>query len=198
MSDLVVVPLSPATFPAFEALLAEAHSTCACRYWHFTGNKNAWLERCAFRPEENVAEQRAAVIARDGTAEGLLACRREAAAGDPALGWVKLARLDRVPKLRSLPVYRALDLGPEDVTLAIGCFLVSPAARRKGVARALVEGAVAHARAVGAHAIEGFPRRSSEPLYDEEVYQGPERLFVEAGFEVLHDVAPYPVYRKVL
>ncbi len=198
MSDIVVAPLDLVTFPAFEALFAEAHSTCACRYWHFTGNKNAWLDRCAHRPHENMDEQRAAVAERDLSAEGLLALRRGAPTTDAALGWMKLSPLATVPKMRSLPVYRTLDLGPEDTTWAIGCFLVHPAARHQGVARALVAGAQAHARARGGRVLQAFPRRSTEPLYDEEVWQGPERVFVDAGFEVLHDIAPYPVYRKLL
>lgn len=193
-----VVPLSAGTFGAFEALFADASSTCACRYWHFTGNKNAWLDRCAHAPEENMAEQRRAASEGDPTAEGLVALDEGAPANAPALGWMKLTRRSAVPKLRALPVYRGLDLGPEDTTYAIGCFLVAPAARRTGVARALLAAAEDHARAAGARAIEGYPRRSAEPLHDEEVWQGPEALFVGAGWDVVHDVAPYPVYRKVL
>lgn len=193
-----VAPLTLATFSAFEALFEAAASPCACRYWHFEGNKNAWLDRCAHDRGANFAEQRAALEAGHPSAEGLLA--RDAAAGpeEAALGWMKLTARAALPKMRSLPVYRGLDLGPEDTTWAVGCFLVHPAARGRGVARALLGAAEAHARSRGARAIEGYPRRSAEPIHDEEVWQGPERLFVEAGFTVVHDVAPYPVYRKVL
>jgi GNAT superfamily N-acetyltransferase len=198
---IVVSPLSPSNFPAFEALFAATSTACFCRYWHFAGNKNAWLERCAHAPAENLAEHRAAVAAGpevDPTGEGLLARARDAAPGDAALGWMKLVRRSAVQKLRSLPVYRGLDLGPEDMTYAVGCFLVNGAARRTGIARALLRAAEPYARSRGARAIEGYPRRSPEPLHDEEVWQGPEAMFVEAGWAVVHDVAPYPVYRKVL
>ncbi len=193
-----VAPLAPESFDAFVGLFAEVPSSCGCRWWHFTGTKNEWLDRCAHRPEDNIEEARAAVLARDPSASGLLARARDARPSDAALGWMKLTPRALVPKLRRLPVYRSLDLGPEDTTFAIGCLLVHPKARHAGVARALLASAEPYARSRGALALEGYPRRSSEPLYDEEVWQGPERLFHEAGFVVVHDVAPYPVYRKVL
>lgn len=196
--DVDVAPLTAESFPAFVGLFAEAPSSCGCRFWHFAGNKNEWLDRCAHRPEENLEEARAAVLAQDPSGDGLLARARDARPGDAALGWMKVTPRAAVPKLRRLPVYRSLDLGPEETTFAIGCLLVHPSARHRGVARALLAAAGPYARSRGALALEGYPRRSTEPLYDEEVWQGPERLFLEAGFEAVHDVGPYPVYRKVL
>ena len=133
-----------------------------------------------------------------GENAAVLHARPPIADEDRIVGWMKLSARAVVPKLRALPVYRSLDLGPEDTTLSIGCLLVDPRARRRGVARALVTGAETHARARGARAIEAYPRRSSEPLHDEEAWQGPEQLFRELGFAPVVDLAPYPVYRKVL
>jgi GNAT superfamily N-acetyltransferase len=177
--------------PAVRALFDRAGSSCFCRYWHFTGNKNEWLDRCAHRPEENALELHAALAG--GGPEGLVAID-----DDDVIGWMKLTPRLRVAKLRSLPVYRSLALGDEASTFAIGCFLVDPGRGRIGVGRALVHAAPAIARARGAAALEAYPRRSSEPLHDEEAWQGPERLFIEAGFRVVHDVGPYPVYRLEL
>ena len=167
-----------------------AHSSCFCRYWHFTGTKNDWLDRCANRPEENFEEMRAGVAAHDPAARGLVALD-----GDRIVGWMKLTARVHVPKLRALPVYRSLDLGSETTTYSIGCVLVHPEARGRGVARALVAAAPGFVRTWGGHAIEAYPRRSTEPLHPEEAWQGPERVFVEAGFDAVHDVQPYPVYR---
>lgn len=199
-APIVVRPLDPSRLDAMRALFDACSSGCFCRYWHFEGTKNDWLERCALRPEENARELESAVRQGDPAGFGLLAFEgaAEGRADGPALGWMKLAPRVTLPKLRRLPVYRSLDLGPEDTTWSIGCMLVRPEARRRGVARALVTGAEDFARMRGAAAIEAYPRRSTVPLHDEEAWQGPESVFASLGYEAVVDVAPYPVYRKVL
>jgi GNAT superfamily N-acetyltransferase len=191
---LRVAAVAPEHVESLRALFDAASSPCFCRYWHFAGNKNEWLERCAFRPEDNAAELAAAVAAAPEGGEGLIAL---AATPTPnaIVGWMKLTPRARVRKLRGLSVYRSLELGEDEGVLSVGCLLVHPAARGRGVARALVEATPTFARAWGARWIEAYPRRSSEPLHPEEAWQGPERVFVEAGFSAVHDVAPYPVYR---
>jgi GNAT superfamily N-acetyltransferase len=189
-----VEAFAPTHLDRFAALFEAASSACFCRYWHFTGTKNEWLDRCANRPEENLAEQAAAVRAGDDSARGLVALDR--AASDAVVGWMKLSPREAVPKLTSLPVYRGLAGEPGAWT--IGCFLVHPARRHEGVARALLAAAEVHVAAWGGRVILGHPRRSTEPLHDEEAWQGPERLFVELGYVPIHDVPPYPVYRKVV
>ncbi|MBX3202887.1 MAG: GNAT family N-acetyltransferase [Labilithrix sp.] len=189
-----VEPLTEAHLPRLRALFDASSSSCFCRYWHFAGTKNDWLDRCANRPEENAAELEAAVRSGSAEARGLVAVDDEGA----IVGWMKLAPRDAVPKLRALPVYRSLALGDGATTFSVGCFLVRPDARGKGVARALLEAAPRLAREWGARALEAYPRRSSEPLHAEEAWQGPERVYIDAGFEPIVDVAPYPVYRKTL
>lgn len=174
------------------ALFEASSSACFCRYWHFTGTKNDWLDRCANRPEENAAELGAAVRSGDPSGRGLVAIDEAGV----VVGWMKLTPRAAVPKLRALPVYRSLDLGDESTTFSVGCFLVHPDQRERGVARALASAASAFARTWGADGVEGYPRRSTFALHAEEAWQGPERAFVDAGFRVLVDATPYPVYRK--
>jgi len=188
---IAIARLGPEHLEGFRSLFEASSSACFCRYWHFTGNKNEWLERCAFRPEENMAEQAAAVTTGDPTGRGLVALVEGV-----VVGWMKLAPRAAVPKLTRLPVYRALSA--EDGTWTIGCFQVHPEHRRKGVARRLVEAADGFVVAWGGRVIEAHPRRSTEPLHDEEAWQGPEAAFVAHGYAPFHDVPPYPVYRKVL
>jgi GNAT superfamily N-acetyltransferase len=195
---LTVEPLDEARLPSLHALFNAAASSCFCRYWHFSGTKNEWLDRCANRPEENAAELDSAVRSRDPAARGLVAVDRTDASREEVVGWMKLTARRYLPKLRALPVYRSLDLGDDVTTFSIGCILIHPGARGRGVARALVEAAPRFVREWGGRAIEAYPRRSSEPLHPEEAWQGPEPLYVAAGFQVVHDVAPYPVYRLTL
>ena len=190
-SEIVVEPLTEKHLAGFARLFESASSSCFCRYWHFTGTKNEWLDRCANRPDENLAEQREALERGDVSARGLVALEHGV-----VVGWMKLAPREALPKLTSLPVYRQLSAEPG--TWTIGCFVVDPAARRRGVARALVRNAESYVAAQGGRAIEAHPRRSTEPLHDEEAWQGPERVFIDVGFTPIHDASPYPVYRKVV
>lgn len=193
MTGLRVVPLSPALADASVALFAACASSCFCRYWHFEGPKNDWLARLAFSPETNEAEHRGALASGDDSAAGLVALE-----GDTAVGWLKLAPRSRVPKLRRLPVYRSLDLGPEDEALSIACALVHPDHRRRGVARALVTEAIVQATERGARVLEAYPHRRSEPLGEEELWMGPFALYEELGFTVAAGDGPYPVLRRLL
>lgn len=188
-----VVALDAEHLAAYAALFAAAASPCFCRYWHFEGTKNDWLARCAFEPQRNLHEQSALVREGAPLARGLLAME-----GDDAIGWMKLAPRAALPKLRRLSVYRALDLGPDEGVYAIGCFLVHPAHRRRGVARALVAAADPHVLAWGGRAIEAYPRRSSEPMSAEEAWQGAESTLLANGYEVVYADGPYPVLRKLL
>jgi GNAT superfamily N-acetyltransferase len=192
---LRVEAAGPAHVDALLALFEASASPCFCRYWHFTGTKNEWLERCALRREESATELRAAVEAARPEGQGLVALPTTS---DDVVGWMKLVARDHLPKLRALPVYRSLDLGDGARTFSVGCLLVRPDMRGKGIARALVAAAPTAARRWGAEALEAYPRRSSEPLHPEEVWQGPERVLVEEGFTLAHDSPAYPVYRRRL
>jgi GNAT superfamily N-acetyltransferase len=196
---IVVEPFAAAHVEGFRHLFDAASSPCFCRYWHFGGTKNEWLDRCAHRPEENLAEQTSAVAKNDVSARGLVAIERDtetASDGERLVGWMKLTPREAMSKLTSLPVYRGLPV--EEATWTIGCFLVDPRRRHLGVARALLAAAEVHVRGWGGRVIEGHPRRSTEPLHDEEAWQGPEAMFVELGYIPAHDIAPYPLYRKLL
>jgi len=188
-----IEPLAPRHLMAFEGLFRASGSPCFCRYWHFTGDKNAWLERCAMDEDESLREQTAAVVRGTDEARGLLAFDE-----DLAVGWMKLTPRASVPKLRGLPVYRALDLGPDDGVYAIGCFLVHPEHRKRGVAHALLAAADAHVRAWGGRAIEAYPRRTTEPMYPEQVMQGPLAAFLAGGYTQIAGEGQYPVLRKAL
>ncbi len=191
--NLTVAPFAPSLVDAFAELFERSSCPCFCRYWHFPGTKNDWLARCALASQENLAEQRRAVSASDASAAGLIAID-EAGSG---VGWLKVAPVAAMPKLAALPVYRSFAL-EDPATWAIGCILIRPDMRRRGVARALVRAAPSFAAARGAKAILAFPRRSSEALHDEEVFQGPESLYQELGFSLWHGGGPYPVYRRTL
>ncbi len=197
-----IAPLTLAEFPAWCALFERAFVSCYCRYWHFAGTKNEWLERGALAPEENAREAEEALRRDDGTARGLVALD-----GDTVVGWMKLVRRDLVPKLRQLPVYRGRDLGADVQTLSIGCLLVDPARRGEGIASRLVAAAADALQAAGeagVRRLEAYPRRirPDQPrLHDEEAWMGPERVYQRLGFVAAAaapgaDMDAYPVYLR--
>jgi GNAT superfamily N-acetyltransferase len=191
--DIAVEPLTERNADAWAALFDACGCACFCRYWHFEGTKEQWLARSFEAVTQNADEQLALVRAGAIEARGLVATR-----GQDAVGWMKLAPRARLPKLRNQRAYRAVDLGPDEGVWSVGCFLVRPTERRCGVARALVVAAPEWARAWGARAIEAYPHRVTYALHDEEAWMGPESIFVEERWTAVHDVAPYPVYRKTL
>jgi GNAT superfamily N-acetyltransferase len=185
--------LAPANSAALAKLFEHAESACYCRYFHFEGDKNAWQARLAFEPEANRSElfERAArpplagVVAFDDSGE--------------AVGWMKLEPALSLPKLYAQRPYRALPClgGSRERVWVAGCFLVLPGARRKGVARALLQKGVELAQSEGAESIEAFPRRA-DGIRDEELWTGPFELFASEGFEFVQGEGQYPVLRRRL
>ena len=172
------------------ALFARTGSTCFCRYWHFAGDKNAWLDRCANRATDSRSEMEQALGRATDQMRGVVAIHQR------VIGWMKLAPAESLRKLYDQRLYRGLPCfqGDRAGVFTIGCFLVDEAWRRRGVAHALLDAGIAAARSWGARAIEAFPRRS-ELASAEELWTGAAGLFTKAGFAEVHDFAPYPVFR---
>lgn len=190
-----VVAAEPAHGAGLAALFDAASSPCSCRWWHFEGDKNAWLERCALRPDESRAELRAALDARTDEARGVVAL-----AGEELVGWLKVAPAAAMQKLYAQRLYKGLPCfaGERAGVFVVGCALVHPSHRHKGVATALVAGAARVAPLWGAKALEAFPRRPKEPVADEELWTGPHGAYAKAGFVEVNAFEPYPVLRREL
>jgi GNAT superfamily N-acetyltransferase len=191
--DVRCEPLDERHGVALAALFERAESRCYCRYFQFDGDKNDWQARLAFEPERN----REALLARAAASPpgGVVAL----ASGGDVVGWMKLEPSTELPKLYAQRVYRALPCftGERGRVWTLGCFLVDPAFRRRGVARALVRAGIELLRGQGARALEVFPRRA-EGIGAEELWTGPFALLAEEGFEIVHDQSQYPVLRLVL
>jgi GNAT superfamily N-acetyltransferase len=180
------------------ALFEAAGSPCYCRFWHFTGTNNAWLERSALAPDESRAELVTALNEGSDEARGIVAI---ADAGSPRIvGWLKVAPAATMAKAYDRRLYRKLPCfeGDRAGVFLIGCTLVHPEHRHRGVASALVGGAVQFAPLWGARALEALPRRPKEPVSDEELWTGPMGAFTQHGFEIVHEFEPYPVLRRDL
>lgn len=179
---LTVRPLTPALWPALEDLFGKhgASNGCWCMYWRIGS-----LYRERPREKNRVAFR---AIVKRGPPPGLLAFD-----GDLAVGWCQLTPrkdLDRLNRSRMLAEI-------DDVPVwSLSCFYVRRGYRNQGVATALIEAALKHAKRAKAPALEAYP-------YDKEGvrnhYLGAPSTFKKAGFkEVARRSPTHPVMRHDL
>jgi GNAT superfamily N-acetyltransferase len=112
-------------------------------------------------------------------------CSREVAPGVLAydgaevVGWAAVAPRSELPFERSTK-YPKVDDVP---VWSVWCIRVRPGHRGHGISRALLDGAVAYARSMGAPAIEGYPVDNEGKRVDLTMaYVGTRKLFEDAGF----------------
>lgn len=182
------------------ALFRSTENGCHCRYWHFTGDKNAWLYRCANAPGDNAQDFASALRGGDDSALGVVAL-----ADEHVVGWMKVAPWSKMEKLRAARPYQGLtsllgaagDSGARGGAFAVACVLILEEERRRSLSRALLRGAEDLARARGASSLLAFPRDAAD-VGAEELWLGPPAIFRERGFRELGRVGPYPILRKEL
>lgn len=100
--------------------------------------------------------------------------------GDAPVGWCSVSPrggLSRLVNSRTIP---AVDERP---AWSVICFVVRPGYRRRGVAEALLEGAVEYARGCGAPVVEGYPLDAEGArIGAASAYVGTVSMFERAGF----------------
>jgi GNAT superfamily N-acetyltransferase len=148
---------------------------CWCMYWrdrnlgHGTPKKRAM-----------------GAIVRAGREPGLLAYD-----GREPVGWISVSPRDDHAALLRSPQYR-----PEKEELgvwSIVCFVVDKPRQGEGVAAALLEGAVEHARQRSAAVLEAYPH-----LVKADDYMGYVHLFRAHGFRVVRKTKTRAVVRRRL
>ncbi|WP_242345130.1 GNAT family N-acetyltransferase [Anaeromyxobacter terrae] len=184
--ELEVHPLTPARFADLERLFGPrgACAGCWCMWWRVP--RAEWQ---AGKGEGNRRALEAYVAA--GKLAGLLAYD-----GDAPVGWVAVEPRSAYPRLA-----RSRNLAPVDArpVWSITCFFVARSHRGRGVTRALVEAAAAHARAQGAPALEAYPVATTARLGDALLYTGAASTFEALGFEEVARRSPTrPVMRREL
>jgi len=116
--------------------------------------------------------------------------------GGRPIGWVSLGPRDDYAKLRRSPVMKAVDDKP---VWSIVCFFVDAAARHRGVAEALLKGAVEWGRKQGVTLVEAYPYDKPSRSVDDFMWFGAKPMFDRAGFvEVARRRPMRPVVRKTL
>jgi GNAT superfamily N-acetyltransferase len=189
---IVVAPLTPERWPDLEAIfLARGCAVargCWCMYYRRSGTRGP-LPAGTTAAQANRADLRALVDA--GPPPGLVGYRD----GVP-VGWVTLAPRERFAKLARSPVMKPVDDRP---VWSIVCFVVPAEHRGQGVARALLDGALAYAKAQGATLVEAYPVDRPGRAADDAMWFGAKSMFDRAGFvEVARRKPQRPVVRLAL
>lgn len=130
-----------------------------------------------------------------GEMTGYLAYR-----GNDVAGWINAQPRNRLrhceARIRVAPM--PLPVPPHEAA-AIVCFVVAPGERRRGVARALLAGALADLAARGIRVVDAYPRADeSRERYAQDHYRGPRRLFLEEGFVEIDRQDRTAILRKTL
>ena len=176
-----VRPLTAETWDALAELFREGGDPrwCWCQYWRLRSKDMGAAKVPQLR--ERLHEQ-----ALSTEPPGLVAFD-----GDRAVGWVSLGPrtdFERIVRSRVIPT---VDDRP---VWSIVCFAVSATARGQGVARALLDAAIAYAWERGADALEAYPVRvgDGEAIHPGSAFTGMLPMFERAGFEVVADNASDP------
>ena len=112
------------------------------------------------------------------------------------IGWVSLGPREDYARLKRSPVMKPVDEKP---VWSIICFVVDPKARRRGVAEAMLKGAVTWARKQGVTLLEAYPCDKPAKASDDSMWFGAKPMFDRAGFvEVARRKPTRPVMRKSL
>jgi len=186
---LDVRPLTGETWDALAALFREGGDPgwCWCQHWRLRSKDMSAAKVPQLR--ERLHDQ-----AESDQPPGLVAFD-----GDRAVGWVSLGPrrdFERIVRSRVIPT---VDDRP---VWSIVCFAVSSSARGRGVARTLLDAAIAYARERGAEAVEAYPVATGdgEAIHPDAAFTGTLPMFQRAGFSVAADRAsdPSSTHRRVV
>ncbi len=186
---LTVRPLTSERWPDLEAIFnAKGCSIargCWCMFYRRSGSPE--LPGGVSRAKANRAELKQIVDA--GKPPGLIGYR-----GKTPVGWVSLGPREDYAKLVRSQVMKAVDDQP---VWSIICFVVPAQYRGEGVARALLDGAIAYAKKCGAKLLEAYPVDKAERGRDESMWFGSKSMYDAAGFEEVARRKPHrPVVRR--
>jgi GNAT superfamily N-acetyltransferase len=172
MGTAMSVRVCPATADRFDdvatILSPKGTSACWCLYYRLSSgeyNRLAHADRPAFVRDLLGREPAPGMVAYlDGVPVGWCGA-------GPRAHLARLRRSRTIPPVDDRPVW------------SVVCFLVRPGFRRRGITRALLDGAVGYARANGAPAVEAYPvDAGGARIHQSAAYVGTTGLFEQAGF----------------
>jgi GNAT superfamily N-acetyltransferase len=179
MAEVTVTRLSSAGEAEFDRIHCDAtgNGWCRCVAW-WVPTWDGWGDRTA---EQNAA-LRQDLFAR-GIHDGYL-IHVDGALG----GWCQAWKRDAFAKLA-----RQFEVPPDESAWMIGCVLILPAFRGRGVASQAIAAIVADLRSRGARSVDAYPKRGAHEAGD--LWNGPESTYRRLGFQIVRDDTKRPVLR---
>jgi ribosomal protein S18 acetylase RimI-like enzyme len=185
---LTVAPLTPDRWPDLEAIFNARGCSiargCWCMAYRMSGSHEPAPGKT--RAQANRAALKALVDA--GNPPGLIGYR-----GKVPVGWISIGPREEYARLERSPVMKPVDDKP---VWSVICFVVPAEHRGQGVARALLDGAVAYAKKHGAKLVEAYPVDKPDRSNDEYMWFGAKSMYDKAGFKEVARRKPHrPVVR---
>lgn len=186
---LTVKPLTPERWPDLEAVFnargCSVARGCWCMYYRLSGERGAPADGTA---RAQAWRDKLRNLVDSGPPPGLIGYQ-----GKTPVGWVSLGPREDFAKLKRSPVMKAVDDQP---VWSIVCFVVPSQYRHQGVARALLDGAIAYAKQCGARLLEAYPVDKPGRSSDVAMWFGAKSMYDAAGFEEVARRKPHrPVVR---
>jgi len=191
MTKIVVRPLTPERWPDLERVFGARGCSvargCWCMFYRRTGEEP--VPAGLTRAQANKKALKALV--RKDPPPGLIGYR-----GKEPVGWVSLGPREDFRKLEKSIVMKAVD---DARVWSIICFVVPGEYRGQGVARALLDGAIAYARKRRVKLLEAYPVDKRGKSADDSLWFGTKSMYDDAGFvEVARRKPQRPVVRLSL
>jgi ribosomal protein S18 acetylase RimI-like enzyme len=188
-TKITIRPLTPSRWPDLERIFnAKGCSVargCWCMFYRRSGPPPPPPKGTTVA-QANRRDLKALVDA--GAFTGLIAYR-----GRTPVGWLSLGPRGAYAKLQRSPVMKPVDAQP---VWSIICFVVPAEFRGEGVARALLDGAIAFARRRRVKLLEAYPVDKRGRASDDSMWFGAKSMFDAAGFvEVARRKPARPVVR---
>ena len=197
MPELTIVPLTTARVADLATLFDQGGDPrwCWCTYYRVRGR--TWSN-------STPADNRALLggLADRAPADRALAPGLVAYSDGQAVGWVSLGPREDYERLAYSKVLAPIDDRP---VWSIICFVVGRQSRGQGIAGALLDAAINHARASGATTLEAYPTDTDGGrVPSANLFKGTLSMFMRAGFTVVArrqanaTSAPRPIVRLEL
>ncbi|MEJ6024215.1 GNAT family N-acetyltransferase [Ramlibacter sp. PS4R-6] len=183
-------PLTAATWPDLEAVFnargCSVARACWCMFYRKTGSTEWGTAEYAKIKEKNRKQLKA--LADGGEQVGLVGYED----GVPC-GWISFGPREDFARLANSTIMKPVDDKP---VWSVICFVVPSEFRKQGVARRLLDAAVAFCRKKKVKLLEGYPVDKPGRAADSSMWFGAKSMFDDAGFqEIARRKSTRPVVR---